>query len=92
MESGISAKSIGADYLSWVKDCAKKLHLKGAVFTKDDGSIKIIAEGEDEDLRELTEKLEVNNLLFTVENFYVKWEDAKEEFKDFTIGYQKVYT
>ena len=88
--SGISARALGFGYLSWVKDLAVKLKLKGEVFTKDDGSMEIIAEGEEENLEKLTKKLEKKeNSLSRVENFYIKWEEPKEEFEDFSIGHNK---
>ena len=87
-ESGISAKAIGFEYLSWIKSYALKAHLLGTVFEKNDGSIKIIAEGEDTDLNELAKKLENSNFLFPMENFYVKWEKPKGDYKDFSISLQ----
>jgi len=48
IEGGISGRILGHNSLVWIKDLAIKLGLKGAVFTKHDGSIKVMAEGEEE--------------------------------------------
>ena len=89
IESGISAKALGADYLFWVRDCAVPLGLEGVVSVKNDCSIKILAEGEEEDLMVFAEKLKKSTFLHPVENFYVKWEEPSGEFKDFTVDYKE---
>lgn len=87
MESGIAGKEFSFDYLSSVQEMAVGCGLVGVVFEKDDGSIKLIAEGEEEDLVEFAEKLEKLGFMHTVvENFYVKWDEPTGEFKDFSIG------
>ena len=86
IESGIAGKGFGFDYISSVRDMVVRYDLVGIVFEKKDGSIKLIAEGEEENLIKLTEKLEDGSLIHSVENFYVKWDEPKGEFKDFSIG------
>ena len=85
IESGISAKSLEIDYLFNVRDYANSLDINGVVYTKNDGSVKIIAEGEEENLKEFIEKVKENNLLHPIENFYVLWEEPLGKFKDFSI-------
>ena len=85
IESGISAKSLEPSYLSWVKSCAVQLGLKGVAFIKSDGSVKVIAEGEDKNLTVFAKKIGKYNLLSPLENFYVKWEETIGEFKEFAV-------
>lgn len=85
IESGIAGKGLGFDYLSSIKAMAIDLGLKGTVFTKEDGSIKVIAEGEDINLTKFAKKLERNFFFSQIENFYVIWHDSTKEFKDFSI-------
>ena len=47
IESGMSGRMMGFNSLSWIRDVAMKLEIKGAVFTRPDGSIKVVAEGEE---------------------------------------------
>lgn len=89
IESGIAGRGLGSDYLSNTKDLAIKLGLKGVVFTKDDGSIKVIAEGEDVNLMKFAKKLETNFFFSSIENFYVNWLDSTKEFNDFSINNKK---
>jgi len=56
------------------------------VFTKDDGSIKVVAEGEDGDLTKFTKRLEKSFFFSSIENFYVNWHDSTKEFQDFSIS------
>jgi len=87
IESGIYAKGLGDGYLSFVTNYAHKLELTGVVFAQNDGSIKVIAEGEEERLEKLSKKLERGGFFSSMENFYIKWEEPKEEFKSFATIY-----
>ena len=87
IESGLYAKGIGEGYLSWIQNYAYELGLTGIVFTRNDGSIRVIAEGEEDKLEKLSKKLERGGFLSSVENFYINWGDAKEEFKSFAAIY-----
>jgi acylphosphatase len=90
LESGISARSVGFNDLSLIKDFADQFQLRGVIFTKEDGSIKIIAEGEEENLKEFTKELEKEeHSLSRVENFYEKWDEPTGEFNDFSIEQHK---
>lgn len=73
IESGIGGKSLNSDYLSIVTKLASNCGLQGSVFTKDDGSIKVVAEGEEENLVQFSKKLRKANVFSSVENFYVNW-------------------
>jgi len=90
IESGIFVSTrflLTDDLMSWVRDAASQLGLKGVVFEKGDGSVKIIAEGEEESLEELKDEVEEADFSSHIENFYMNWGEPKGEFQDFYIEY-----
>ncbi|KKQ21302.1 MAG: Acylphosphatase [Candidatus Nomurabacteria bacterium GW2011_GWA1_37_20] len=85
IESGIMGTMLGSHSLSWIKDFANRLKIKGVAFIKQDGSIKITAEGEEENLEKFVEEIK-NEKIFTItENFYVNWSDPEENLEDFYV-------
>lgn len=86
IESGIAGKGLGFDYLSSIKEVATDLGLEGTVSLKDDGSIKIVAEGEEKSLVKFTKKLERNFFFSQIENFYIIWYKPTREFNNFSIN------
>jgi acylphosphatase len=62
---------------------AKELNLTGWVENEPDGSVKIIAEGEKENLEKLIEWTRKGPLLARVDKVEVKWEEGKGEFEKF---------
>ncbi len=68
-----------------MKDFANKLKIKGIAFIKHDGSIKIIAEGEEENLAEFVEGIKNEKIFIMTDNFYVNWFDPKESLGDFYV-------
>lgn len=89
IESGIAGKGMGSDCLSSIKERAVELNLTGVVFLKDDGSIKVVAEGEEKDLIQFTKKIERKFFFSNIENFYVIWHESIREFSNFSIGLKK---
>ncbi len=87
IESGISAKLMGTSKLSAIKDAAINLGIKGIAFIKEDGSIKVIAEGEEKNLEKFAKRIERIFFFSSIENFYILWKDFKGEFSDFSISY-----
>jgi acylphosphatase len=85
LESGIAGKGLGFNYLNWIRNLAIQLKIKGIVFTRRDGSIKVIAEGEETDLIEFTEKIKKGGFLSEIENFYVKWGEPSENLGNFYV-------
>ena len=72
MESGIAGKGLSFEFLTWIREAALSLGLKGVAFTKNDGSVKVIAESEEATLEEFAKKLQEGADMFStvVENFY----------------------
>ncbi len=85
IECGMAGKSIRFDYLLWVKKLADRYGLSGIAFIKEDGSIKVVAEGEEKPLYKFACKLNKGHLWHDIENFYIDWSDASGEFPDFRV-------
>jgi len=85
MESGISGKGLGFHYLQQIKNLAVKFRIKGIVFTRSDGSIRVEAEGEEKNLMDFVNKLELESNSCDVENFYTKWSESKKDLESFHV-------
>ncbi len=85
IESGISGKGLGFHYLQWIKNLGIQFQVKGIVFTRPDGSIKVVAKGEERDLTEFANKLEREGNSREIENFYVKWGEQNKELESFYV-------
>lgn len=84
-------RNLGYEYLIWIYNHAIKLGLKGIAFFKKDGSIKVVAEGGEENLLIFVKKLRRGHKSFflflsPIENFSVSWHEARNEFDDFSIS------
>ena len=88
VESGVSARTLDNDYLISIRDYALTLGLVGVVFIKDDGTLKIIAEGEEEILQEFATELKKGSY-FPIDNFFLVWKNPNHQYLDFTIGSEK---
>lgn len=90
IESTMWGKNLNYDYLLWIKHHAIRLGLKGITFFKNDGSIKVIAEGEERNLLFFISKLQRGRFLFPVfspvENFSMIWHEPRNEFENFSIS------
>lgn len=83
-------RNLSYDDLLWLYNKAVNFGLKGATFFKNDGSIKIIAEGAEENLLFFIKKIKKGRSFFyffsPIENFSVVWKNAKNDFDDFSIS------
>ena len=90
IESTISGINLDHEYLFWIRNNAVQLGLKGITFFKGDGSIKVIAEGEEQNLNKFLNKLRRGrhffSIFYPVENFSIILHEPKNEFEDFTIS------
>jgi len=91
IESTMAGKNLDYDYLSRIKRRALKLGIQGIVFFQEDGSVKVIAEGEEKNLLFFVEKLRRPSNFFTrifssTENFSVIWHEPKHEFEGFSVS------
>ena len=76
IESGIGGKGLNFSDLLKIKHQAENLGLVGSVFFKEDGSIKVIAEGADDSLKEFAKELKPGHFFSTIENFYIIWSES----------------
>lgn len=66
---------------------AKKLKLTGWVKNEPDGTVKVIAEGEEKELKELISWCYNGPILARVDKIDIQWREATEEFNKFEIKY-----
>lgn len=66
---------------------ARKLGLVGTVQNMKDGSVKIVAQGTEDQLKKLIEYLNKGSISSKVKNIEEKWKDVSENFNDFEIIY-----
>ena len=85
IESGISGRGLNFHFLRALRGLAFKLHIKGVAFTKSDGSIKVIADGDEHNLKEFMKTIKSNNIFSSVENFYVNWHEQDMETGNFYV-------
>ncbi|MFP3223111.1 MAG: acylphosphatase [Nitrososphaeria archaeon] len=73
----------GVGYRAFAKRAAEKLGLKGYAENLPDGTVKIIVEGEKDQIEDFIEECKRGPPLSEVENIEVKWEQYKGEFDSF---------
>ncbi len=72
-------------YRDFVTRNAKKLGLTGEVWNAADGTVYVVAEGEEPALGSLVGKLRTGSALSRVEDVVVSFAEATEKFSDFNI-------
>lgn len=81
----ISGRVQGVFFRDFTRRWAQTLGLTGWVRNVFDGRVEVVAEGEEEKLNLLLEKLKEGPPLARVEKVDVTWEEYKAEFDDFKI-------
>ncbi|MBU2595547.1 acylphosphatase [Patescibacteria group bacterium] len=76
----------GVFFRQKTREKADKLGLFGWVRNEDDGSVKIMAEGEEEKIKELIKWLRVGPRFARVDEVKIVWQEAQEEFSQFDIN------
>lgn len=66
---------------------AKRFDILGTVENMSDGSVHVVAEGEEERVSEFVSYLKKGPLFAKVNEVQVTWSDSKNEFNDFRIIY-----
>lgn len=67
---------------------AKKLDLVGWVMNKSDGTVKLIAEGEEKNLKQFIDWCYNGPMLAKVDKIDISWQEATGQFKEFNIKYK----
>jgi len=83
----ISGYVQGVFFRENTKKKAKELGLKGYVKNLSDGSIEVVVEGDESNLKELINFCRNNPSGSRVKSIKVDYEEVKNEFKDFEIRY-----
>lgn len=81
----VSGRVQGVFFRKFTKDAATHLGLSGYVQNLPDGRVKVIAEGSQEKLDELIDKLHSGPSLANVENVDIDWYEPTKKFTDFHV-------
>lgn len=73
IENRIFGRGLNNEFISWIQRLAAHFPIKGALSIGPDGSIKIIAEGEESELREFVSRLRRGTFLSEIEHFDIAW-------------------
>ncbi|MFP4655858.1 MAG: acylphosphatase [Methanohalobium sp.] len=85
IEIYISGRVQGVFFRQFTKDAAIDLGLTGYVQNLPDGRVRVVAEGSQEKLNKLIDKLHSGPSLANVENVDVNWYEPTEKFTDFHV-------
>ena len=87
IKAKISGKVQMVMFRDFVQRHSRSLGLRGTVENLDDGSMEVIAQGSEEKLEKLIERLHKGPFLARVIRVDVEWREPKEDFGGFTILY-----
>jgi len=74
-----------AGFRDFIDEIAFNLNLNGYVINLDDGTVQISCEGEEDGIKELLEKININLYPIRVENIDVVYKKSTSEYKTFEI-------
>ncbi|MCR4330312.1 MAG: acylphosphatase [Patescibacteria group bacterium] len=74
-------------YRDFTKRNARRLGIVGTVQNMNDGSVRVVAEGEEDALRKFLTRLQKGSILARVGKVEEVWNEATGEFKTFEIIY-----
>ncbi|MGQ9617881.1 MAG: acylphosphatase [Candidatus Aminicenantia bacterium] len=83
----VSGRVQGVFFRDFTRRQAYNFNVKGWVRNLTDGSVEIVAEGEEEDLLKFLEEVKKGPPLAIVEDVDIEWMDYREEFSDFRIKF-----
>ena len=85
MEAIVTGAVQGVRYRVYVQDSATELELVGSVQNLPDGSVRVIAEGAPDVLKEFVEYLHEGSLQAKVESVAIDWGSAAGTFDEFSV-------
>lgn len=88
IECSVSGRVQMVMYRDFATRNARSLGLTGMVKNMPDGTVSVIAEGEESSLTLFIEKLKIGSILAHVEHVAFSWGDATGTFTDFHIAYK----
>ncbi len=77
----------GVFFRDSVRRRAKKLDLVGSVANQEDGTVQVIAEGQEENLKQLIKWCYNGPILARVDKIDIDWQEATGQFDKFEIKY-----
>ncbi|NPA54245.1 MAG: acylphosphatase [Aquificae bacterium] len=83
----LAGKVQGVGFRYFTKNLAKKYGLKGYVRNLPDGTVEIVAEGDEKTLRKFLEEVEKGPPLAEVTHMRFQFEEKEGGFEDFEIEY-----
>lgn len=87
IECLVRGRVIGVMFRDFVRRQARRLGLTGTVQNLSDGSVRVIARGDESSLRQLVSYLERGSLWSKVEKVEVNWRQPTGEIDSFRITY-----
>jgi len=83
----VTGRVQGVGYRYYVTDCAVDRGISGYVKNNPDGTVSVVAEGEEKNLRDFVEAMRAaGDPYIHVHDMSVTWETARQEFRGFFIS------
>ncbi len=92
VECSVFGEVQGVSYRHFTKETAKRLGLIGFVKNLSDGTVEVVAEGEERALRQFTKALKEGYPLAKVSQVREVWGEATGDFKTFLILTSSIMT
>ncbi len=83
----VFGKVQGVCYRYYTVEKATALNITGFIRNRMDGSVEIVAEGEEANIRDLIQWANQGSPASNVSDVRVDWEEYKGEFKNFTVKF-----
>ncbi len=90
IEAKVSGRVQMVMYRDFATRKARALGVTGEVWNENDGTVSLVGEGEESDLRLLEGELKKGSFLSHVERVDTAWKEPTGEFKDFHIKYKNL--
>lgn len=74
-----------AGYKDFIDECAFNLGLKGNVKNLEDGTVRVVCEGEDKNIEEFLKQINIIQYPIRVEKIDIRYSESTDEFKAFEI-------
>lgn len=87
VECTVSGRVQMVMYRDFVVRNARRLGVNGVVRNEDDGTVSVVAEGDEKTLHNFIIQLRKGPIFAHVENVHIIWGESTGEFLDFTICY-----